>query len=229
MFKEEKDWKSLLSRVNTCVISDIMDGIGASSGVISHKIIPLNEAKTFLGEAITVQWEYVRKNKNITEPRESTWEQVRGFLLDGKIDTQDKIYVSGFGKLLPEMALAGGLSLKYFENIGIKAMVLGGGMRDAEVVKESNIPVFGQCFTPADTQGIAKIAKSKGSCIIDNIEIRNNDIIKGDESGIIVIPRDRLDEILDMIPQVEAKEKKIMELISQGKNLVQVIEKFKWI
>ena len=220
--------KEILSTISTCVISDILDGIGVR-GVLSHQLVPLNDQSHFIGQAITVQWEYVRKGQNIKEPGMSTWDEVKNFLIDSNVDAAGKIYVSGFGPLLPEMALAGGLSLTYFQNIGIEGMVLGGGMRDAEVVKRARIPVFAPGFTPADTQGCTKIADSKGYCIIDNIKINDGDIVKGDDSGIVVIPQNRLDEVLAIIPSVRKKEEQVMAALESGEMLPDIIEKFKWI
>ena len=208
--------------ISSCSISDVMDDLGIP-GVLSAAVAPRNGCKRFVGEAYTVRWDLVRKTRDIMSRPTSTWDEVKDFLVPNLKEAAGKVYVAGAGALVNGMALAGGMSLTYFQARGFEAVVLGGAIRDAEIVRGAGIPVYASALTPADTQGCMKVASIGTSCWIDNLEVRTGDIVFGDESGVVVIPRNRLSEVITAATKIEEMEGRMMAELASGRDLFEMI------
>ena len=61
-----------------------------------------------------------------------------------------------------------------------------------------------------------------------NQEVRPGDWIVADESGVVVIPRERAYEIARRAMEVKKTEERIREEIRRGKTLSEVAELLKW-
>ena len=51
------------------------------------------------------------------------------------------------------------------------------------------------------------------------VHIKFGDYIRGDENGIVVIPQEHVDQVIQMAKIVVAKEKKIRNMIKKGERL----------
>lgn len=213
-----------IKEISTGTLSDVLDAMGIW-GVMSSKIKNLSSAQCkFFGQAYTVHWGYTRKGANIKATQPSTWEQVGDFLVPEISDATGKIYVAGSDQLLIEdMALAGGLSTTYFRQLGFKALVLGGAIRDAHVVMNTSIPVMATGFTPADTQGCYQVMQTGGTTCIDGITVNTGDWVFGDASGVVVIPQEIVEDVISNALAIEAQEKKMADALKQGVPLTEII------
>jgi regulator of RNase E activity RraA len=216
------DLEAAFAGISSCSLSDVLDDLGIPR-VLSTAVTAQNAHKRFVGEAYTVRWDFVRKNRDIMSRPTSTWDEVKDFLAPNLKQAAGSVYVAGAGALVNGMALAGGMSLSYFQARGFAAVVLGGAVRDADIVRNADIPVFASALTPADTQGCMKVAAVGSSCWIENLEVRTGDIVFGDESGVVVIPRDRLHEVVAAAREIEEKEARMMSEIASGRDLYEMI------
>jgi len=216
--------KPFLNTLHTPTIADVLDGFGVW-GVLDPSIVPLNKIEEpIFGKAYTVRWTAVRKPKNIMNPQPSTWEDVKQFLVPDVNDAKGMIYVAGVdGGLLRHLALAGGFSATDFSSRGFAGMILGGAIRDAHVVCNLKMPIWGTNFTPADTQGNFKIAEVGGTCNVGGVLIKSNDFIFADKSGCVVIPAEISEEVIHAALEIEGRESELLARIESGETLWDVV------
>lgn len=215
--------KEVSRGLSASALADALDGQGIW-GCIHPRVRRLNPGKNVLfGQAYTVHWAPTRKTQDIKAPGPSTWSEVEGFLAPQVSRGEGMVYVGGSGRLVTEMALAGGLSCSYFEKIGFEGVVLGGAVRDATLITSLGIPVFASNFTPADTQGAYRIASVGQTTTIQSLVIRTGDWLFGDDSGVVVIPDALVDAVFEKALEIERVDASILKRINIGESLHDIV------
>jgi regulator of RNase E activity RraA len=219
-----KNWAGMAQQLHSGILADVLDGFGIW-GALDPSIVCLNRfRKNVLGRSITVRWKPARKSHRILEPQESTWDQVKNFLVPEATNGTGMVYVGGVEDgLLRQFALAGGFSATSLQKRKFEGMILGGAIRDAHVVKALNLPVWATNFTPLDTQGNYQVAEVGTWCPIGNVRILTGDWIFADESGVIVIPQDKADQVFTKAAEVAGTEEAIESRASSGEDVFDIV------
>lgn len=106
-------------------------------------------------------------------------------------------------------------------NLG--GLVIDGGVRDSEQLKKVGFPVFAANICPRGT-----FKKDPGSVNVPiscgNVNVNPGDIILGDSDGVIVVPRERAQEVLEAAKKIEEKEMAIQKQIEMGEYLFDILE-----
>lgn len=216
-------------KLHSGTLADVLDGLGLPPAFGPH-LRRLNHgaaSRPFLGRAYTVRWVPVRKSADIRAAQPSTWDQVKDFLAPECGDARGRVYVGGTetGRLVTDMALAGGFSASDFARRGFEAVVLGGAVRDAHVVQPLALPVVATGWAPCDTQGAYRVAEEGSWCCIDGLRIETGDWVFGDDTGVVAIPATHFDEVIARALEVEAIEDRILERVAAGERLYDVVER----
>ncbi|HLI76530.1 MAG TPA: hypothetical protein VKV02_06250, partial [Acidobacteriaceae bacterium] len=181
--------------------------------------------RTFCGQAFPVSWVTVRKGASITADSPSTWTQVRDFLVPGVSSGQGRVYVAGTGEIVTDAALAGGLSITYLaQHLQFEGVVLGGAVRDHDMVRRSGIPVVASNFIPVDTQGAFRVQSYGASCIINNVTVTSGDWVISDGNGTVLVPPSAIAEALRRAATIEETEDAILKRIAAGEALPSIID-----
>jgi len=110
---------------------------------------------------------------------------------------------------------------------GIEGVVIYGAARDADEIKRMNYPVFARHVVPnaGEPKGFGEI---NVEIEIGGVKIRPGDWIVGDESGIVVVPKEDAVEIANRALDVMEHENRIREEIKRGNTLSSVIKLEDW-
>ena len=110
---------------------------------------------------------------------------------------------------------------------GIAGVVIDGAVRDIDDIKAMNFPVFSRAVVPnaGEPKGMGEINAEIQCC---GQTVRPGDWIIGDESGVVVIPRERAYEIARRALEVRKNEERIREEIRRGSTLSKVADLIKW-
>ena len=104
---------------------------------------------------------------------------------------------------------------------GLRGLVIDGCVRDADPIEALGFPVFcrGLCI-----HGTTKFGRGtlNQPIVICNVTIQPGDIIVGDCDGVVVVPRDRLDETISAALTREAKEANTMTKLREGKTTLEI-------
>jgi 3-hexulose-6-phosphate synthase / 6-phospho-3-hexuloisomerase len=201
----EEELISILREVSTPNISDAMHRKGAMRGI--H---PINLGTKIVGTAVTVQ----------TFPGD--WAK-----------PVEAIDMAGPGNVLvvyngsDYIAPWGGLATLSAKNKGIEGVVVDGAVRDVDEIRELKYPIFSSAIAPnaGDPKGMGEI-NSEITC--GGQTVKPGDYIVGDESGVVVIPRERAYEIARRAKEVEKTESRLYEEIRRGSTLSKVANLKKW-
>jgi 3-hexulose-6-phosphate synthase/6-phospho-3-hexuloisomerase len=201
----EEELISLLKEVSTPNISDAMHRKGAM-----RDIHPINAGTKIAGTAITVQTFAGDWAKGV-----------------------EAIDLGGPGKVIViyngsnYVAPWGGLATLSCKIKGIEGVVIDGAVRDVDEIRAMNYPVFASAIVPnaGDPKGMGEI-NAEITC--GGQLVKPGDYIVGDDSGVVVIPRERAYEIARRAKEVEKNESRMYEEIRRGSTLSQVAKLKKW-
>ena len=201
----EEEIVSLLRSVSSSNISDAMHRKGAMRGI--HPLIP---GKKIVGKAITVQ------------TFAGDWAKpVEAIDLAGPGDVL--VIYNGSNSIAPW----GGLATLSCKIRGIEGVVVDGAVRDLQEIRPMDYPLFSSDVVPnaGDPKGMGEI---NSEIVCGGQTVRPGDYIVGDDSGVVVLPKERAYEIARRAKEVEKTENRLFEEISRGKTLSQVVSLQKW-
>ncbi|MBN1540100.1 MAG: orotidine 5'-phosphate decarboxylase [Candidatus Thermoplasmatota archaeon] len=110
---------------------------------------------------------------------------------------------------------------------GISGVVLDGAARDVDDIMKMDFPVFSRSIAPnaGEPKGFGEL-QVEIEC--GGLSVRPGDWVIADDSGVVVIPRERAVEIANRALDVKERENRIREEIQRGSTLSEVLELEKW-
>jgi 3-hexulose-6-phosphate synthase/6-phospho-3-hexuloisomerase len=198
--------KELFSGVSTPNVSDAMHRKGAMAG-IGH----LAGGIKMVGKSVTVQsfagdW---------AKPVEAIDQAGEGDVL--VINNEGSTGIATWG----ELATLSAISRR------IEGVVIDGAVRDIDNIRKLPLPVFARAVVPnaGEPKGFGEI---NCEILCGGQVVRPGDWIIGDESGVVVIPRERAYEIARRAREVKKTEERVREEIKRGSTLSKISELVKW-
>ncbi|MGI9437650.1 MAG: RraA family protein [Geminicoccaceae bacterium] len=195
-----------LERVYTGVVHDIMRGMGLSDFTLPPDIRPLFPEQTLAGVISTVSGKVDR-----SADAHATLLGWTGLLSKAKPDTvmicqpNDSV-IAHMGELSAET-----LKLK-----GVRGYVVDGGCRDVNFIIEQGFPVWYRYHTPRDVVGYWLPDSFEEPIVIGEVRINSGDLVLGDRDGMVIVPKDRAEEIISASEQAIATENKVRSAILDG-------------
>jgi len=194
-----------LKKVSSSNVSDAMHRGGAMKGI--HTVIP---GLKMAGKALTVK----TMNGDWAKAVEAIDLANKGDIL--VIDTN-----------CGNIAIWGELATWSAFTRGLGGVVIDGAVRDVDDLKEIHFPVFARYEVPdaGDPKGFGEIGCE---VVCGGLKVNKGDYIIGDDSGVVVIPQEEAQEIINRSLDVKEKENRIREEIKRGSTLSKVLKLKKW-
>ena len=192
--------KERLIAFGTCSVSDAMDRLGVPCGLFG--IHPVIKGKAICGPAFTVHYVPCGQNKGT----------VGDFLDDVQpgevvvIDNSGREYCTVWGGLMSILA-----SMR-----GIEGTVIDGVCRDVPTIYQEDYSIFSKSVYMVTGKDRVEVDSVNTKVSVSGIQVKPNDIILGDDTGVVVIPWERLDEVLHVSEEIFEKESQIEEKVRQG-------------
>ena len=111
----------------------------------------------------------------------------------------------------------GELSATSLASRGCAGAVIDGGTRDAEYILREGFPVFSRYVTPQDCVPRWELeAHGEVTIVIGGVRVAPGDWIVGDRDGVVVVPGERVYELLAEAEQKVTTESQIRASVRQG-------------
>ncbi len=202
-YDEYINLQSLLENISACQISDAYNAIFRRPGTI-QKIKPINNQKVW-GKIFTAETacdDWGTSALAIDSAQE-------GDILFFKVDSEEK-------------AIWGELASSCARDNGIKATVIYGSARDLDALLYMDYPVFASNFCPNAGSALG-LGSLNESIDVEGVKINPGDFFFGDESGIVIIPKELFSKVMAQVLLVKIKETGIIEDINRGKTLAEIV------
>jgi len=194
------------SKVSTPNISDAQHKAGVMRGLLPR----IRHGQRMVGRALTVQ----TANGDWAKPVEAIDRATPGSVI--------VVDVGG-----AETAVWGELATVSAQVNGVVGLVVDGAVRDMDDIYALEFPVFSRSVAPdaGEPKGHGGIGME---VIVGGQRVRSGDWIVGDESGVIVVPKEHAVEVANRSLDVRERENRLREEIKRGSSLSKVGELEKW-
>lgn len=198
----------------TSTIGNVMDDLKIF-GVIQN-IKPICQGFRFVGTAFTV--------KEVTGVL-GTYNN-EDFKLGQVIDSaqeSDVIVIDNAGQ---QVSTWGGIASLAAKQRGVAGLVVDGGVRDKDEIREYAFPVFSRYVVPTSGKGRVKILSMNTVIKIDGIRVGPGDVIVGDGTGIVCVPMEVAEEVLNKAKKMDEQDKQAIEEICRGMTFTEALRKY---
>jgi regulator of RNase E activity RraA len=211
-----KELRERLSRLSTTNISDALDTLslkGATYGV--NQMYP--GCKKIVGEAVTMKVVAAGLTKSTTHMGVNAIEAAKeGDII--VIDNGGRIDVNCWGGVLSTGA-------KYK---GVSGVVIDGACRDLDECVELGFPVYARATICATARGRVMEEATNVMVSFHGVQVRPGDIVMGDITGVVFIPKERLEDVLAKAETLLAKETAMCKDIKSGMSMKAVDQKYNY-
>ena len=201
-------------RLHTAVLGDILDVIGLRHQFLPPQVRPLHPGVRMVGRAMTVQEE---DNDDISRQFGKMFEALDQL-------GQGEIYLAAGGSgayaMWGELMTSSAIARK------AAGAVLVGPMRDTAAVRALGLPVFSTGSYAQDQRGRGQVVAYRSRLTIGRVVVDDGDIIVGDEDGVLVIPADRLDEVLERAVAKVGIEDEIGKRLARGESSQEMFDAY---
>lgn len=199
----------LADRLGNChasAVHDVLREMGHGNNVLPPTIRPLAPSQKLAGEVYTISGHV-----------DQTLSRDESLLLWSRVLSQ----VPG-GKVLvcqpntKAIALMGELSAHALMVKNTRGYVVDGHCRDVDLVLETGLAVFCEANTPADIMERWKYDRLGEPITIGTVTLRSGDYLIGDRDGVVVVPREVVEETVRLTEDVMATESDMRAAIMNG-------------
>lgn len=184
-----------LKNFSTTELSDALAG----KGVMDTYIKPISLTMKIAGVALTVKLPFQESQR--------TWDAIRqaGQHDVIVIDTSKTVSTAVWGDMKTEFAL----------QQGIEGVVIDGAIRDLNRNLKLNLPMFAKYVTPS-ASGKKDVGEVNVAVTCGGVEVRPGDYVLGDENGVVVIPEDQIEDVLERARKKLEKDEATIKKIKDG-------------
>jgi len=206
-----------LYKVPTASLSDALDAVGFE-GFMSHEIRPRVGNVKIVGCAITVKHVLSERKTSPLEALKAIDRASPGDIFVSAIDEANE--------KAADIALIGGLMALGAKNRGLTGAVIDGGIRDVAECVRLRFPVYSRSIVPSTTEGRTEVAGVNVPMVCGGVSVHSGDVIVGDDDGVVVIPRGKLRQVVEIAGEMEEAEKKAAEDLRLGRPLLETVKKY---
>ena len=193
-------------------ISDVLDTLGINGAIPASHLMPLLPTSKIAGTAITLR--SIPERKTVTKG-----------LMDKdyiRMATRDTHYLAEPGDILVadfggnlEVSNMGGQSVAVAQSRGVVGAIVNGAVRDVPSFRKRNFPAWCRGTTPITGKCRMQAVEINGPVTVFDTLVEPGDLSVADDSGVCVIPANKVDYVLEKCKSIIKEEETMRELIDK--------------
>lgn len=206
------------SKRTVASVADAVDQVCGRRGFLSHRIRPVAPGKV-VGRATTSLVRPAEKDR--ATPAAATKHSVE--MIENAKPGDVGVIVMADGL---DVAAIGGLMGTAAKSRGMAGMILDGGVRDVQELRDLGLPTYAASVTPATAVG--RYASVARDVPVDcgGVTVNPGDIIVAGEDGVVAVPKEQAEAVLKRATEIDDLETKMAPFIKQFKSLSKAIAQF---
>jgi 4-hydroxy-4-methyl-2-oxoglutarate aldolase len=202
--------------VYTAALGDVMDRLGHRAQTLPPGIVALADGMRVAGPVFAVEG----RDHDGMDPEVC----IRRILeMLGSIPAQ---HVAVYQPGQEGVAHFGELSATALQTRGCAGVVIDGGCRDVDMIKDIGFPVFARYLTPQDAVSRWEVVDWGHEVEIGGVRVATGDYIVADTDGAIIIPAEIRDEVLERAEAVVQTESTVRTAVQEGMAPLEAYERF---
>ena len=211
----DEKYRTRLEKLSTTNLADALDKEGMRGAVIG--IRPMYDCPRIIGRAVTMKvtaagmWK-TKYHMGVRAIDSASAGDI--IIIDNRGDTNNNCW----GEILSM-----GAKMK-----GVSGVVVDGAARDIDSCKEFGFPVYARGAVPITARGRIMEESVNEVVRIGDIQVRPGDIVMADVNGVVIIPVEKLDDVVKSAEGIAEKESAMVEELRKGANIVEVDQKYSY-
>ena len=204
----------------TPVVSDVLDQLGVTDNTMASSVTPSFDGARLAGPAFTARAEFFAEYKE-GEDFTPLVEMMSA------VSAHEVVVTATGGKMTS--AVWGELMSHSARNSGAVGALTDGAVRDvpAIVKMKPRFPVFSAGYCPADSLGRSRIVETGKTIQCGGLRVRPGDYVFGDRDGVVVIPKEKVEEAIGLAQSKMKTESEFRASIKRGMSLRAAVDKYK--
>jgi regulator of RNase E activity RraA len=197
------------------ILSDVLDSLGLMHQAMRPFVRPLDDELVLIGRARTGLYMpvyQVREGENPYEVEIALVDDLRPGEIPVLACGGPTERIAPWGELLTTACIARRAA----------GCVTDGLVRDTRQIRALRFPVFHGGIGPLDTKGRARMVERDIPVDCGGVHVRSGDGVFGDVDGVVVVPQERLDEVVARATQKLSGEDRTRDELRAGKPLAEV-------
>ncbi len=189
--------------ISTPNISDALDLLGISGGCLGLR--PVVMGHKIAGPAYTVR--FVPRGTEKTGAGDFLDDVSPGSVV--VIDNGGRTYCTVWGDLMTRLA----------KRKGVAGTVIDGVCRDVDLIRELNYPMFTRGAFMVTGKGRVQLVALQEPVTAGDILVHPGDLVVADDSGVLVVPQNKQEEVLLKAQDIAGREERIAKMLDEGLSL----------
>lgn len=203
--------------VEVASVSDAIEQITGRRMYMSHQMRPIFEGAKFAGFAVTVLLKQEEEHQGSAA--------LSGMLSAIDDAPPNSVYVMVVDNGV-NIAGMGGLMGTAMAARDFAGAVIDGGTRDVAYLRKIRFPVFAMGIVPSTSVNHYRFAGSNIPVVCDGVQVHPRDIVVADTDGVVVVPRERAQQVLALARQMDFKEHSMYPYIEKYKSIETAVKRF---
>jgi regulator of RNase E activity RraA len=210
------DFDIVAEKLTSSIISDVLDGMGIRNQAMDASLRPVDDEMKIVGYAATMlmsdQYDYDKDTFSLQF-------QAIDSLKEGEV-----MMICSNGS--ERAALWGELLSTAARYRGARGAIVGGIVRDINLIKAMNFPVFATGINPISSKGRVIAVDHNCPVEIGGVEVYPGDFVVADIDGIVVVPFEKAGDVIEKALDVAVRETKTRDELKKGAGLYEVFKKY---
>lgn len=212
----DQKYRARFEKLSSTNLSDAMDALGFRG--YTFGIRPMREKwRKVVGPAVTMR---------MTAAGQTPQKTHLGMNAISAARPGDVIVIENGGRM--DSSCWGGVLANSAKAKGLTATLVDGCVRDLDDCIDCDYPVFARGTVVCTARGRVIEAGTNEIINFDGVQVRPGDIVLGDSSGVVVVPQERIEEVLAKAEQLWQKEEDMIAEIRSGANILEVDAKYNY-
>lgn len=196
---------NIKNHLSSCILSDILDDLGYPEQVLKG-LAPNFDGAKLLGRAKTLKLRMLDEGESFKGIYDALY-SYETIVPDDIILIENEV---------PEYAYFGELNANLAIRSGASGVIVNGMTRDNAEVKTTGLPVFARGYTCQDVRKRATTESFNKKINLNGIVVVPDCLVFADSEGIIIIPKEIENEVIEEVYKRAANEKTILAEIASG-------------
>lgn len=206
----------LREKLYSAVISDALDAAGFRQQCLAVSLLPMTGVIKLMGRCRTTLWEDI--DFEDPEPYKIELEAVDALM-------PDEVLIAAAGGSM-RSGIWGELLSTAARNRGCVGAIVDGAVRDVALMREMGFAVFAAGVCPYDSLHRQRVITRDEPVVVGGVKIRSGDVIFGDEDGVVVVPQQVEEQVLQAAWDKVHAENAVRDDIRSGMAATEVFAKY---
>ena len=210
--RPDRDVVQAFYSLSTATLSDALDRFGIRGGC--EGILPIVPGAKMAGTALTVRYVPVGEVKGTV-----------GDYID-VAQPGDVIVIDNHGRM--DCTVWGDILTVTAKLKNIAGTVIEGVCRDVPNIVKEQYPLFSRGRFMMTGKDRVMVEAMNVIVSIGKVQVKPGDILVGDDSGVVVIPREKASEVLKVAMEIEEAENLIEDAVRKGMTIKEARERYRY-